>query len=159
MFKGFVVEDNLDATGTLVEALAELAGVTTVGSAAGEEAAIAWLTNPDNDWNVAIIDLQLGANGSGYRVVAALADRLPHQKVIVWTASADAMARTRCRVLGCDRVFDRATEISELMEYCMVESEAGVLRIPVAAPAYTEPAGESSRPQPRFGITTNLVAS
>lgn len=124
MFRSFVVDDNADATGILMEALAELAAVTTVGSAESEAAAIAWLTDPANEWNVAIVDLQLGPNGSGYEVLSALADRMPHQRVVVWTASADAFARARCRMLGCDKVFDRATEVSEMLDYCTIQSEA-----------------------------------
>jgi two-component system OmpR family response regulator len=124
MFRGFVVEDNVPVRAALVEGLAELAGVTTVGYAGDEKSAAAWLGDPGNDWDIAIVDLHLGTGGSGYRVLEALSRRQPHQHVVVWTAAADPLARERCRMLGADRVFDRASEISGLMDYCMAESEA-----------------------------------
>jgi two-component system OmpR family response regulator len=124
MFRGFVVEDNAPVRGALVEGLAELAGVTTVGYAGDERAALAWLTDPANDWDIAVVDINLGTGGSGYRVLESLARRQPHQRVVVWTASADTPVRSRCLVLGADRVFDRATENAQFMEYCMAQSEA-----------------------------------
>ena len=159
MFKGFVVDDNADATGILVEALAEMAAVTTVASAESESAAIAWLTDPANDWNMAIVDLELGTNGSGYRVLSALASRQPHQRVVVWTAGADALARTRCRMLGCDKVFDRATQAGQLLDYCMAESEATAIRPAEAGiPVAVEPGLAPIRTTKRYGITSNLAA-
>jgi DNA-binding NarL/FixJ family response regulator len=124
MFRGFVVEDNAPARAALVEGLAELAGVTTVGYAGDEQTALGWLTEPANDWDIAIIALHLGTGGSGYPILEALTRRQPHQRVVVWTASADPLVRTRCLALGVDRVFDRATENTQLMEYCMAQSEA-----------------------------------
>lgn len=127
MFRGFVVEDNVPVRAALVEGLAELAGVTTVGYAADERTAVAWLADPVNDWDIAIVDLHLGTGGSGYGVLQAVARRQPHQRVVVWTATADPLEKSRCLVLGVDRVFDRATENAQLMEYCMAQSEAQVL--------------------------------
>ncbi len=123
MFRGFVVEDNAAVRAALVEGLAELAGVTTVGYAGGEQTALAWLSDPANDWDVAVVDINLGMGGSGYRVIEALGRRQPHQRVVVWTASADAPVRSRCLVLGVDRVSDRATENADFTEYCMAQSE------------------------------------
>lgn len=124
MFRGFVVEDDEPVRAALIEGLAELGGVTTVGFASDEQTAIAWLSDPANMWDIAIVDLHLGSGGSGFRVLEKLARRQPHQRVVVWTAAADALTRTRCRVLGCDRFFDRAGEFAELMDYCTAESEA-----------------------------------
>ena len=124
MFRGFVIEDNALARGALVEGLAELAGVTTVGYAGDEQTALGWLTDPANDWDIAIIALHLGTGGCGYPILAALARRQPHQRVVVWTAAADSQVRRRCLMLGVDRIFDRATENSQLMAYCMAQSEA-----------------------------------
>jgi hypothetical protein len=59
----------------LVEGLAERAGVTTVGYAGDERTAIAWMTDPANDWDIAIIDLNLGLGGSGYGVLEAVGKR------------------------------------------------------------------------------------
>jgi DNA-binding NarL/FixJ family response regulator len=124
MFRGFVVEDNAPVRAALVEGLAELAGVTTVGYAGDEQTARAWLTDPANDWDIVIVDLHLGTGGSGYRVLEAVARRQPHQRVVVWSATADDIVRTRCHMLGADEVFDRACELTQLMDYCMAQSEA-----------------------------------
>ena len=127
MFRGFVVEMNASVRATLVEGLAELAGVTTVGYAADERTAVEWLTDTANDWDIAIVDLQLGGRGSGHAVLEALAGRQPHQRVVVWTAAADSREAARCLELGVDRVFDRESENAQLMEYCMAQSEAHAL--------------------------------
>ena len=127
MFRGFVVEGNASVRATLVEGLAELAGVTAVGYAGDERTAVAWLTDPANDWDIAVVDLHLGGSGSGYGVLEALVRRQRHQRVVVWTAAADSREANRCLELGADRVFDRAPENSELMEYCMAQSEAQAL--------------------------------
>jgi DNA-binding NarL/FixJ family response regulator len=124
MFRGFVVEDNAPVRAALVEGLAELAGVTTVGYAGDEHSAVAWLGDPANDWDIAVVDLHLGTGGSGYGVLETVARRLPHQRVVVWTATADPLEISRCLVLGVDRVFDRAIGNSQLMDYCMAQSEA-----------------------------------
>jgi hypothetical protein len=44
--------------------------------------------------------------------------------VDVWTASASPEARNRCHALGADRVVDRATQISQLMEFCTAHAKA-----------------------------------
>jgi DNA-binding NarL/FixJ family response regulator len=124
MFRGFVVEDNAAVRAALIEGLAELAGVTTVGYAGDEKTAVAWLTDTANDWDIAIVDLHLGTGGSGYGVLQVLARRQPHQRVVVWTATADPLEKSKCLLLGVDRVFDRALENSQLMEYCMDQSVA-----------------------------------
>jgi DNA-binding NarL/FixJ family response regulator len=129
MFRGFLVEDNAPVRAALMEGLAELAGVTTVGYAGDEGTAVAWLTEPANTWDLAIIDLHLGTGGSGWRVLEALGKRQPHQRVVVWTAAADGLARARCRSLGVDRVFDRATENTQLMDYCITQAEAQALSV------------------------------
>ena len=88
--KAFVVEDNVSIRESLVEALAELAGIATSGVAGSEKAAIAWLTNADNEWDVAIVDLILEPGGSGFGVLNALRNRKPGQKMVVLTGTANA---------------------------------------------------------------------
>ena len=145
MFRGFVVEDNAKVRAALVEALAELAGVTTVGYAGDEQTACAWLTDLANDWDVAVLALNLGKGGSGYRVLESVAMRQPHQRVLVLTATADTAARERCNAFGADMVFDRATEISQLMDFCMAQSEA---QARLAAPGNRFPPGASAPDAP-----------
>jgi DNA-binding NarL/FixJ family response regulator len=116
--RAFVVEDKVSLRESLIEALAELAGVDTCGVAANEKAAVAWLTNPANDWDIAIVDLILEPGGSGFGVLHACRDRKPSQKVVVLTGTANPNVRRQCETLGSDRVFDKSMETEALIAYC-----------------------------------------
>lgn len=117
--KAFVVEDNVAIRDSLIEALSELAGIVTSGVAGSEKAAIAWLANPQNEWDVAIIDLILEPPGSGFGVLAACRTRKPEQKVVVLTGAAGPDVRKKCEALGSDGVFDKSIETDALMDYCL----------------------------------------
>ena len=95
-----------------------LAGVATADVASSEKAAIAWLSNADNHWDLAIIDLILEPGGSGFGVLLACRERRPHQKVVVLTATANPAVRRQCEALGSDGVFDKSMETDALIEYC-----------------------------------------
>jgi DNA-binding NarL/FixJ family response regulator len=116
--KAFVVEDKVSIRESLIEALAELAGIETTGVAASEKAAVAWLTDEANAWDIAIVDLILEPGGSGFGVLNALRHRKPSQKMVVLTGTANADVRRHCEKLGCDRVFDKSMETEALMSYC-----------------------------------------
>lgn len=116
--KAFIVEDNASIRESLVEALWELAGIATAGVAGSQKAAEAWLKNPDNEWDIAIIDLILEPGGSGLGVLVACRDRKPGQKVVVLTATANPDVRRQCESLGSDGVFDKSMETDALMDYC-----------------------------------------
>jgi DNA-binding NarL/FixJ family response regulator len=152
MFRGFVVEDNARVRAALVEGLAELAGVTTVGYAGDEQTAKAWLVDPANDWDIAIVDLHLGHGGSGFRVLEAVQKRQPHQRVVVWTATADPATRHRCSALGADEVFDRATGNSQLMDFCMVQSEAHARAATASRRFPSGPARSGAAPGPMAAV-------
>ena len=117
--RAFVVEDNVAIRDSLVEALSELAGVTTCGVAGSEKAAIAWLTDGANEWDIAIIDLILEPGGSGLSVLAACRNRRPEQKMVVLTGAANPEVRRRCESLGSDGVFDKSIETDALIDYCL----------------------------------------
>ena len=118
--KAFVVEDNPAILQSLVEALDELAGVETRGSASTEKAAVAWLTDPVNEWDVAIVDLVLEpGGGSGFGVLRALRDRPARRKMVVLTGTASADVRRQCEALGGDGVFDKSIETEALIDWCL----------------------------------------
>lgn len=118
--KAFLVEDNASIRDSLVEALAELGGITTTGIAANEKAAVAWLCDPANPWDIAIVDLVLEpGGGSGFGVLRALQGRKPTQKMIVLTGTASREVRRQCETLGGDGVFDKSMETEALLEYCL----------------------------------------
>jgi two-component system OmpR family response regulator len=116
--RAFVVEDKVSIRESLIEALAELAGIETSGVAASEKAAVAWLTDEANAWDIAIVDLILEPGGSGFGVLNALRNRKPGRKMVVLTGTANIHVRRQCEALGCDRVFDKSIEIDALMAYC-----------------------------------------
>ena len=120
--KAFVVEDNVSIRESLIEALAELAGIVTGGVAGSEKAAIAWLTDSANDWDVAIVDLILEPGGSGFGVLNALRGRKPGQKMVVLTGTANPEVRRQCEALGSDGVFDKSIETHALKDYCLALS-------------------------------------
>lgn len=118
--KAFVVEDNPAIRRSLVEALAELAGIETAGSAGTEKAAVAWLTDPAHEWDLAIIDLVLEpGGGSGFGVLRALRDRSPLRKMVVLTGTASREVRQQCELLGGDGVFDKSMETEALIAWCI----------------------------------------
>jgi two-component system OmpR family response regulator len=122
--KAFVVEDNVWIRESLVEALRDLTGIETTGVASSEKAAVAWLSNPANAWDIAIVDLILEPGGSGFGVLLACRDRKPGQKVVVLTATANPDVRKRCEALGSDGVFDKSMETDALMDYCLAIAQA-----------------------------------
>lgn len=118
-FKAFVVEDQAAIREGLVDALSEISGVTTVGWAANEHDALAWLREPANAWDIAIVDLVLEpGGGSGYGVLKALGQRASTRKVVVLTATAEPAVRHQCESLGADGVFDKAMETDAMLDYC-----------------------------------------
>ena len=120
--KAFIVEDNLAIRESLAEALAELAGMQICGVAADEKGAVSWLTNPENDWDVAIVDLVLDPGGSGFGVLRACRTRAAHRKVVVLTGTANRDVRRECEALGSDGVFDKSMETDALIDWCVAHA-------------------------------------
>ena len=123
--KAFVVEDNPAIRDSLVEALSELGGIETAGSAADEPTAVAWLRDPANHWDIAVVDLVLvPGGGSGFGVLQALRGRGVTQKMVVLTGSASPEIRRRCQSMGADGVFDKAMETEAMLDYCVALARA-----------------------------------
>ena len=116
--KAFVVEDNAAIRESLIETLEELTGIVTEGFASNEKAAVAWLTDAANAWDIAIVDLVLEPGGSGLGVLHALRSRQRGQKMVVLTGRASTELRQQCEKLGADRVFDKAIDTDALIDYC-----------------------------------------
>ena len=117
----YLVEDNQTILENLIETLEEIASVTVVGHAATEGEATRWLSAHDGRWHLAIVDLFL-EEGSGLGVLARCRQREPYQKVVVLTNYATPDVRQRARALGADAVFDKSTELEELIAYCIAET-------------------------------------
>lgn len=117
LLKLFIVEDSALILESLRAALEELAPVVVVGTAADESSAILWLLEPANAWDLAIVDVFL-KSGSGLGVLASAARAGGPGKKVVFTNYATRDVRERCRALGADRVFDKSSELDELIDYC-----------------------------------------
>ena len=116
--KAFVVEDQAEIREGLLEALSELGGIEGAGWAATEKAAIAWLRDPANHWDIAVVDLVLEpGGGSGFGVLQALRQRLVTQKMVVLTGTANPQVRRHCEEMGADGVFDKAMETEAMLDY------------------------------------------
>jgi DNA-binding NarL/FixJ family response regulator len=114
----YIVEDNATIRENLVATLEELAGIQAVGFSETEDDGSDWLTQNDQAWDLAIVDLFL-RQGSGLRVLEACRDRRPSQKVVVLTNYATRDIRKRCAQLGVDAVFDKSNEIDALIQFCI----------------------------------------
>ena len=123
--KAFIVEDQAQIRDSLVETLAELGSIQSVGSAADEKSATAWLRNPANQWDIAIIDLVLEpGGGSGFGVLQAMRGRPATKKMVVLTGSANPQVRRHCEEMGADGVFDKAMETEAMLDYCVALARA-----------------------------------
>ena len=115
--KFFLVEDNAIIRENLTETLHEMTGAEVVGSADAEREATLWLCDPENDWDVALVDIFL-KRGNGMQVVAALQACRRHRHVIVLSNYASTEIRSQCLRLGADAVFDKSTELDDLIAFC-----------------------------------------
>ena len=139
----FIVEDNPTIRENLVGTLREVARVDPVGLADTEAESTRWLTRNMALWDLAIVDLFL-KDGTGLSVLQACRHRDPSQKMVVLSNHATPDMRRRCLQLGADAVFDKATEVDDLIDYCLRRRQA---RFTTAAASYPPPsASPSSRP-------------
>jgi len=121
--KTYIVEDNPAIRDALIATLEELAKVENVGVADTEDEGKAWLINNPTAWDMAIVDLFL-KQGSGLGVLAACKERTSKQKLVVLSNYATADIRRRCALIGVDAVFDKSSEINELVNYCTTLCDA-----------------------------------
>jgi len=110
-----LVEDSPQVRESLVETLRGTLDAEVLKVADGEADARDWLNN-NTDWSVAIVDLFI-KDGTGPGVLMALRNRSPQQRAVVLSGYVTGAIREKCHMLGADRVFDKATEIEELLEY------------------------------------------
>ena len=119
-FRAYIVEDSPTIRENLIETLHELAEIESVGTAETEHEGKRWLAANDDHWDLAIVDLFL-KEGNGLNIVEACRARRPAQKLVVLSNHATTDIRRRCAQLGADAVFDKSTEIDELVDFCVSE--------------------------------------
>lgn len=113
----YLVEDNLTVLNNLIDTLREIADVKITAHSATQAEATRWLDLHDGSWHLAIVDLFL-KEGSGLGILAGCRNRAPYQKIVVLTNYATSEIRQRAAALGADGVFDKSTELDELVAYC-----------------------------------------
>ena len=117
-YRAYIVEDSPTIRDNLIETLQELALIEPVGVADTEAEGKRWLSVNEGWWDLAIVDLFL-REGNGLNIVEACQARRPGQKLVVLSNHATNEIRCRCAQLGADAVFDKSTEIEELVDYCV----------------------------------------
>ncbi len=121
----FIVEDSPVIRESLVAALEEMVPMTVVGQADDGTTALRWFDDPGNACDLAIIDIFL-RTGSGMDVLRGLAERQRGVDRVVLTNYATPDIKARCIALGASRVFDKSSEIDELVAYCQQLAGNGV---------------------------------
>lgn len=114
----FIVEDSPIILDNLVDTLEELASVKVMGSASDEVEALKSLLDPDNRFDLVIIDIFL-RTGSGLGVLRSISQANIGGKRVVLTNYATPDMRERCLSMGADRVYDKSNELDELITFCV----------------------------------------
>ena len=113
----FIVEDNPVILNNLIATLEELSDVRVVGSVGSEREAVSELQQREGQVDLVIVDVFL-TSGSGLGVLRSTQEmKLPASRVVLSNYATPDMRR-RCLDLGADRVFDKSSELEELIAYC-----------------------------------------
>ncbi|WP_246312506.1 response regulator [Pseudaquabacterium terrae] len=113
----FIVEDSAVIRQNLVAMLEDLLPIDVVGHAEDQAQALGWLESADGFCDLLLIDIFLKV-GSGLPVLAAAQASGRAGKLVVLSNYATPDIRRRCAALGADRVFDKSSELEELIAYC-----------------------------------------
>jgi DNA-binding NarL/FixJ family response regulator len=113
----FFVEDSPVILDLLVTTLHEMLDIEILGTAADEASVVKWMQGPDvKSADVLVVDLIL-AQGSGLSVLQAANDLDIECRRVVLTNYATPVIRERCEQLGASKVFDKSTELDELVRF------------------------------------------
>lgn len=107
-----IVDDSPAVRERLETALAEIAGVRIVGTAA--DAATAVRLTRDLAPDLVVLDLRL-RDSSGLCAAFHIKKLTSPPAIAVFTSHGFAGYRERCRVLGVDHFFDKATDFDQLV--------------------------------------------
>lgn len=116
--KVYLVEDNEVMREHLVSSLADEANIEWVGAAETEAEAKDWMERNPEGWDLAILDLFL-REGTGAGVLRHCRARSEHQDVLVMTNYPISSLLTHCRLLGANAIYDKSTELGDLIAYCI----------------------------------------
>lgn len=113
----YLVEDSAVIRQNLIATLEEMLPLRMVGSAEDESSAVAWIQATGVACDLMLIDIVL-KSGTGLEVLRRAHASGTDAKLVVLSNFATADMRRRCQQLGADRVFDKSTELEELLAYC-----------------------------------------
>ncbi len=123
MLSCFLVEASPLIQQNLVATLEEMLPLQVVGIGADERSAVAWLSDGTQRCHLMIIDVFL-RHGSGLEVLRVARQRRPDSRLVVLTNDATPVVRRRAQQLGADRVFDKSSELDDLLAYCGALAQA-----------------------------------
>lgn len=114
----YLVEDDDSMKQHLVETLSREISIDWVGAAETEAEAKDWLERNPSGWDIALVDLFL-REGTGAGVLRHCRRHPAHQDVVVMTNHPISSLVTHCRLLGANAVFDKSTELGDLIAWCI----------------------------------------
>lgn len=114
----YLVEDDESMKKHLGDTLSQEIGVDWVGAADTEAEAKDWLERNPAGWDIALVDLFL-REGTGAGVLRHCRGHAANQDVLVMTNHPISSLVTHCRLLGANAVFDKSTELDDLVAYCI----------------------------------------
>ena len=111
-----LVEDHDRLAEELSSTLEELAQAKVVGTAQAQDEACCWMDERTQACDVALIDVFL-KRGTGLGVLEHIGKYEQPPRRVILTNYATADMHHRCRELGADAVFDKSTEIEQLIDW------------------------------------------
>jgi DNA-binding NarL/FixJ family response regulator len=113
-----LVEDSGVMRALLTTILEAEAHAVVVGIGETESQAKSWLDSNAGNWDLALVDLYL-QEGTGVSVLEHCSNRRLDQTVVVMTNhTQDDALRDDCLRLGANAVFQKGTELDEMLAYC-----------------------------------------
>jgi DNA-binding NarL/FixJ family response regulator len=113
----FIVEDSPLILRNLTDTLEQVLPLQVVGTAVDEDSATEWIRNHPSGCDLMIIDVFL-KTGIGLNVLVAARRHASQARRVVLTNYATDAIRQRCLALDADRVFDKSSELEDLIAYC-----------------------------------------
>ena len=107
---------------TMIATLEEMLPLQVVATAEDADGALRWMRTQGATCDLMIIDMFL-ASGSGLAVLRSAQALNVQARRIVLTNYATPDIRRRCTALGADRVFDKSSQIEDLLDYCISISD------------------------------------
>lgn len=128
----YLVEGNPAYRDMLRAVLPAHVAMQLLGASGCEQEGVNWLLTHPKAWDLVLVDLVL-KQGSGCRVLAACRVRSATQKIVALTNHASREERRRCFDLGADAVFDKSSELDEMLAYCAQRGEGIPMPMDTAA--------------------------